>query len=142
MPRTSHSHRVARRKKLLNYLSETLEEQVRQLEELVRNRAQLGRSDAAHSSTSVREIQTIAPEAPFPKTPTPEVKAGGSDAVVQREKMECSGAYPMTPTLAEIYASQGLMNEAITVLKQILKREPEREEVRHRLDDFLSASSI
>ena len=47
----------------------------------------------------------------------------------------------MTPTLAEIYASQGLMSEAISVLKQILKREPEREEVRHRLNDFLSASS-
>ena len=48
----------------------------------------------------------------------------------------------MTPTLAEIYASQGLMSEAITVLKQILKREPEREEVRRRLDDLQRASSI
>jgi hypothetical protein len=126
----------------LNYLSETLEEQVRQLEELVRNRVPLGRSGAAHSSTSVRGIQAIAPKAPFPKTPTPEIKATGADAVVLRKKMESPGAYPMTPTLAEIYASQGLMSEAITVLKQILKREPEREEVRHRLNDFLSASSI
>ena len=68
-------------------------------------------------------------------------KTTGADDVVLREKTEPFGAYP-TPTLAEIYASQGLMSEAITVLKQILKREPEREEVRHRLDDFLSASSI
>ena len=68
-------------------------------------------------------------------------KTTGADDVVLREKMEPFGAYP-TPTLAEIYASQGLMSEAITVLKQILKREPEREEVRHRLDDFLSTSSI
>jgi aerobic-type carbon monoxide dehydrogenase small subunit (CoxS/CutS family) len=45
----------------------------------------------------------------------------------------------MTPTLAEIYASQGLISEAISVLKQILKQEPEREDVRRRLDDLQCA---
>ena len=142
MPRISHTDRVARRKRLLDFLSDTLEDQVRQLEEVVRKRVQHARSGAAPSSASVREIQTIAPEAPFPKIPSPEIKAAGPDAVVLREKTESSGAYPKTLTLAEIYASQGLMSEAITVLKQILKREPEREEVRHRLNDLQRASSI
>ena len=142
MPRISHTDRVARRKRLLVFLSETLEDQVRQLEELVQSRVPLGRSDAVPSSAGVREMQTIAPEGPFQKISSPEVKAAGADAVVLREKTESSGAYPKTLTLAEIYASQGLMSEAITVLKQILKREPEREEVRHRLNDFLRASSI
>ncbi len=142
MPRISHTDKVARRKRLLDFLSDALEDQVRQLEELVRSRVSLARPDAAHSSASVRKIQTIPHEAPFPNTPSPEVKAAEADAVVLQEKRKSSRAYPKTLTLADIYASQGLMSEAITVLKQILKREPEREDVRHRLDDFLSASSI
>ncbi|MCD6336253.1 MAG: hypothetical protein J7M27_13165 [Candidatus Latescibacteria bacterium] len=142
MPRTSHNDSIARRKRLLDFFSETLEDQVRQLEELVRTRVPLDPEGVAHSSESVQGIQPIAHEAPFLKSPSAEVQATGPDAVVLRGKAEFSGAYPMTLTLAEIYASQGLMSEAITVLKQILKREPEREEVRHRLNDLLRASSI
>ena len=143
MHRTSHNDRAARRKRLLDFLSKTLEDQVCQLEELVRNRVPLGRSGAAHASAGVLEIQTSTPEATFPKIPTPECEAMKAGFAVLREETACSTAPPiMTPTLAEIYASQGLISEAVSVLKQILKQDPEREEVRRRLDDLQRASSI
>ena len=44
----------------------------------------------------------------------------------------------MTPTLAEIYASQGLTERAINVLRRLLKRAPDKEEVLHRIRELES----
>ncbi|UCE19983.1 MAG: tetratricopeptide repeat protein [Gemmatimonadota bacterium] len=42
----------------------------------------------------------------------------------------------VTPTLADIYASQGLTERAITVLRRLLERAPDKEDVLHRITEL------
>lgn len=44
-----------------------------------------------------------------------------------------------TVTLAELYVGQGLVQQAIEVLKRVYARDPENEKVRARLEDLRSA---
>ena len=41
-----------------------------------------------------------------------------------------------TVTLAEIYAAQGFVKRAITMLEKVLEKEPDRENVKNRLDEL------
>ena len=45
-----------------------------------------------------------------------------------------------TETLAELYASQGLIQEAIAVLEQVIAREPDNEHIIARLDELRNLS--
>ena len=45
-----------------------------------------------------------------------------------------------TKTLAELYASQGLIQEAIAVLEQVIAREPDNEHIIARLDELRNLS--
>ena len=45
-----------------------------------------------------------------------------------------------TKTLAELYASQGLIREAIAVLEQVIAREPDNEHIIARLDELRNLS--
>jgi len=143
---TRHSDRATRRKRLLNFLCEELEDQMRRLEELVQQRIQLAQPHTVPPLEAAEEVQAISPEAPSPEVPTPAIELVEPESIALPEEEEPSGTYAiMTPTLADIYASQGLIKEAISVLEQILQQEPEREDVRRRLDDLertLSESEI
>ena len=46
-----------------------------------------------------------------------------------------------TPTLAEIYVSQGLIQQAVDVLKRVLERDPDDKRVRQRLDELKNIAS-
>lgn len=63
---------------------------------------------------------------------------GDLDALVMSLKREpkSGGEAPViaTTTLAELYASQGLIQEAIAVLEQVIAREPDNEHIIARLD--------
>lgn len=61
---------------------------------------------------------------PFKREP----KSGGEAPVIA------------TTTLAELYASQGLIQEAIAVLEQVMAREPDNEHVIARLDELRNLS--
>ena len=45
-----------------------------------------------------------------------------------------------TTTLAELYASQGLIQEAIAVFEQVIAREPDNEHIITRLDELRNLS--
>ncbi|MFH1006436.1 MAG: hypothetical protein V1800_02885 [Candidatus Latescibacterota bacterium] len=136
MPRSSHEERATQKKILLDFLSKALEDQVCQLEKIVRTRAGLDKSDMIPPSEPIREMQEGTPEMVFSMIDTPRIEATLKEPAALLDETEGLGAYPATPTLAEIFVSQGLMSEAIGVLKQILEQEPEREDLRHRLHDL------
>ena len=66
------------------------------------------------------------------------------DALVTSLKREprSGGEAPViaTATLAELYASQGLIPEAIAVLEQVIAREPDNEHIIARLDELRNLS--
>ena len=66
------------------------------------------------------------------------------DALVTSLKREprSEGEAPIiaTATLAELYASQGLIPEAIAVLEQVIAREPDNEHIIARLDELRNLS--
>lgn len=69
---------------------------------------------------------------------------GDLDALVMSLKREpkSGGEAPViaTTTLAELYASQGLIQEAIAVLEQVIAREPDNEHIIARLDALRNLS--
>ena len=134
MSRNRHNDRATRRKRLLNFLCEELEDQVRQLEELIQQRIQLAQPHAVPPSEAAEKVRAISPESPSPKGSAPEIEVIEPEPIVPSEEETPETYIMMTPTLADIYASQGLIREATSVLEKILQQGPEREDVRSRLE--------
>ena len=90
---------------------------------------------------SEEKMRSIPPEPSSQEVPTPEIEAIEPEPSAPSEG-PMPGTYAMmTPTLADIYASQGLIREATSVLEKILRQEPEREDVRSRLEHLKLKSS-
>lgn len=90
---------------------------------------------------SEEKMRSIPPESSSQEVPPPEIEAIEPEPSASSEG-QIPGTYAMmTPTLADIYASQGLIREAMSVLEEILRQEPEREDVRSRLEHLKLKSS-
>ena len=62
-------------------------------------------------------------------------EGGEGDQVPDLRKLEAEGG-GVTETLAQIYASQGLIQRAIDTYRQLLERQPDNEQLRQRLEEL------
>ena len=67
--------------------------------------------------------------------------ASGAPAVSGGRALEDTGAIA-TSTLAELYATQGLIRQALEVLERVLKRDPGNQQVKQRLEELQAMDDV
>jgi len=69
----------------------------------------------------------------LPPEPLPEETTANEPATAPPGDLSPDSRFPATKTLADIYLSQGYRDKALAVLRQILARNPQRQEIREQI---------
>ncbi len=90
---------------------------------------------ASDETVANNDSRTAGGNLSLPLPDLPNQRGPGKDAAAASESD--AGIAPIaTPTLAELYVAQGLIEEAIVVLAQVCEREPENEQIKKRMKEL------